>query len=1410
MNSPRPNLSPCEDPVRQGHYAPRWILLACCILGHFLNETWLAAEPPPTTGARSAITSLHLDKVQNFNERHGLPHNRANAVLRNHQGFIWIGTEDGLARHDGYSFRRFAFPDNANTQSDILELFEDRRGQIWASTRDGMGRFDPETQILHFYPPAAELEIDKGGFNPDAFVEDDAGQLWIASYYGLLKVDSPSQELRRQPLPPLAPIGEPAASSSSGIKGSERQPEVYSIAPDHEGHLWIGAEQGIFRLETASGDIETWILEGMDKEGNHGVYTLLIDHELTVWAATFQGLWHKTAGAQKFSEFRPSHLSSEAADSVPILNLTMDDRGQLWFLTQRGLHRWSRQQDRLDEFPLCDQATCLEPAMYYNYRQQFDARGDLWIATEGEGLLHFDAILENFQRYTADSKYPSGLTSNIIHDLVIDPQGIFWLATHSGLDKWDPRLGRFGSYSNSKFQGDLTGPGVWGIHQNETGVLWLGSYRNGLSRLDREAGTTQQFPYNPGTPDSPSGRRISAIADAGDGDLWVATDQGLDRFDSRSKTFTPLRHDPDDENSLSNDVLFSLLEDSAGRLWVGTRSGMDLYRPATRDFRRCMPKNDLDAFLPYALAESVSGGIWATALGKGLYHLTADCESVLYEPIPEQPNSLNSTTAVAVYQDTQGAVWIGFEDSGLDRWDPENGTFENFQIKDGLPSNRVLGIIEDDEECLWLATGKGLSRFDKTHRTFRNFDVGDGLINNTFTIGSVLQGDGGELFFGGGLGLTAFYPEDIIDDPQPPDVLLTDFQLFYQTAPLQAEDPDSPLSRVVTVSDDIVLDHRQYIFAIEMTPLHLANPAKNRLSYKLEGFNENWVKVDASQRLAQYSNLQAGDYTFKVKAANADGLWSDEKTALRIRVMPPPWKTWWAYTLYLLSFVLALWGYAQWHRRRLAREQKINHQLRQVDRFKDEFLANTSHELRTPLYGITGLAESLLEGAQGDLTAGARSNLQMIVASGQRLAGLVNQILDFSRVKRDKIELARRPVALSTLTELVLAIVKPLVRAKDVVLVQHVSPDLPPALGDEDRIHQILLNLVGNAIKFTDEGQVEVTAVEDDAMLIVRVSDTGIGIPKDRQERIFEAFEQANASTERLHGGTGLGLAVTRELVTLHGGKLWVESVPDEGSTFAFTLPVAQEADLEADSAAQPHSERSSLIVSSMSHWETADHDHAETIHQSTADATTEAIPTNSSQTHRARILVVDDESVLREVLHNFLAPEGYETTLAASGPQALELLSTQTFDLVLLDVMMPRMSGFEVCTRIRQDKPADDLPVIFLTAKNQVSDLVRAFGDGASDYLTKPIARQELLSRVRTHLDLANVHQQRTRQVQMLTGLLPICSSCKKIRDDGGSWQNLESYLNSRTEASFSHSICPTCLLDLYPEISLKPPSTD
>ncbi|MCP4400828.1 MAG: response regulator, partial [bacterium] len=414
----------------------------------------------------------------------------------------------------------------------------------------------------------------------------------------------------------------------------------------------------------------------------------------------------------------------------------------------------------------------------------------------------------------------------------------------------------------------------------------------------------------------------------------------------------------------------------------------------------------------------------------------------------------------------------------------------------------------------------------------------------------------------------------------------------------------------------------------------------------------------------------------------------------------------------------------------LERTRMLNERLVQMDKLKDEFLANTSHELRTPLNGIIGIAESLLDGVAGRQTPKGRKNLSLISSSGKRLANLVNDILDFSKLKEHALEIRQKPVNIKVLADVVLTLSQPSLVGKALELKDEIPADIPAVSGDEDRLQQILYNLLGNAIKFTESGSVIVSAKVQSAMVAISVTDTGIGIPEGKRDAIFQSFEQVNASTAREYGGTGLGLAVAKQLVELHGGTISVESEVGKGSTFTFTLPVSE-------GLPEPAAEQRQELAK---------------IREEAAEES-EAIEIVEEEVGKAEgefhILVVDDEPINQQVLANHLSVANYKVTQAFNGMDALQMIeSGERFDIVLLDIMMPKMSGYEVAQKIRKKYLSGELPIIMLTAKNQIDDMVEGFSCGANDYLAKPLSKQELLARIKTHLNLLKINSSYSRFV--------------------------------------------------------------
>jgi len=798
---------------------------------------------------------------------------------------------------------------------------------------------------------------------------------------------------------------------------------------------------------------------------------------------------------------------------------------------------------------------------------------------------------------------------------------------------------------------------------------------------------------------------------------------------------------------LSFDVIQSLIYDSKRRLWVGTDFGLDLLLPGGKEifhFNSELDNTKSPRGSIYYLHEDSDGVIWVGS-NIGLSSLEMESNKFTnYSSGDSKINSLTNDLITCIEEGQDKSIWVGTSD-GLNRLNPLRTEFTAVRVQDGLASNFICGVIADDQGQIWVSTDRGITRINPTDGTMHSLDVYDGLQSNSFTPGSILKSSKGELFFGGKNGLTSFFPSDIERDTRIPQIEITSFMIFNKEMRPRYLDPDSPIEKVIGATEKISLDYKKNMIQFSFAVMQYSNPSKNKYAYLMEGLDNEWVTVDAEKPYASFANIGAGTYNFRVKGANNHGTWNNEGKKIVIVMRPAPWLSPLAYTIYSLIVLLIVVAYIREQNRKLEQQRSINQQqtkvnerLRNLDRFKDEILANTSHELRTPLNGIIGLADSLRDGSAGNLTEAARKDLSTIVSCGKRLSSLINDILDYSRMKKATLQLNRNAVDLHQVAQIVLKLSQPLLGRKEIKLLEAIPHDLPTIQADENRLMQILHNLVGNAVKFTEKGYVKVSAQLQGDHVLVSVSDTGIGIPEDKLGQIFEAFEQGDSSAIRTFGGTGLGLAITKHLVAMHGGEITVNSVQGAGSTFSFSLSVSGGT---AHALEAPLSER--VFIADVE----PDEDFGEPL------VTLQASVPVQNISGRGSILVVDDEPVNRKVLLNYLTPQGYRLLEASGGAEALRLLSEdENIDLILLDIMMPRMSGYEVCRRIREIYNVNELPVIFLSAKNQTSDLLEGFVVGGNDYLSKPITKAELLARVNTHLELLDVNRNLEQKVKERT----------------------------------------------------------
>ncbi len=1150
---------------------------------------------------------------------------------------------------------------------------------------------------------------------------------------------------------------------------------VLSLMEDRKGNLWFGMETGVVQFD---GKTFTWFNAENGLSGNQ-VKHMLQDRAGNIWLATLDG------GVSKYDGKTFTHYTTrEGLSGNSVFAIAEDRQGNLWFATRGG------GACRFDgnTFTHYTQLAGL-PSNNLEYVME-DRDGNIWFGTNGSGACRFDGQI--FSHFTSRE----GLMAEVVFCITQDREGALWFGTFDdGIIRYDGE--RFKQFKDTEglnhltveailedhsgnlwiatdggglvlYQGHtfthmteaegLSNNSIFGMYEDAQKQLWFGSAGGGLSRYDGR--TFLHYTESEGL----CNNFVYAITQDSRGNIWCGTNGGgVCKFDG--KQFVHYT----DQTGLPNNTVLFILEDRNGSLWFGTRGGgAARFDPDPSGhggiFTHFGEAQGLTHPIVFSILEDQKGRLWfgtgggVTLLnGKQVTRFTK-AEGISHEMI------------VSMLEDSRGNLWFGAMGGGLMKYDGEH--FSYFMEKEGLSSNFVFSILEDRRENLWFGSRFGLSKGrldqlsasqpDLSSPLFANYSYEDGFLGIGCWRNSILEAQNGAIYIGANDRLTVFHPREENTDIIRPNLQLSAISLFNEVIPWTEiqNQPDTVITlgngmRLENVRFDSLspwhlipkglnLKHKHNYLSFRFIGITLQQPEKVQYQYTLEGLDQNWSALTYNNE-AHYGNLPPGTYVFRVKARNSAGQWSDElQYPFHIRL--PWWKTWWMYTLYAFSFLGFLYWLRrtelqkqeqrlQYERQKREQEERINEQLRRVDALKDQFLANTSHELRTPLQGIIGLSESLYE---EESNQEKRENLSMIISSGRRLNVLINDILDFSKLKNHEIELARRPVSLHVLADVVLRNLSLIAQRKGLQLINEVSPDLPAALGDENRMQQILYNLAGNAIKFTETGHVRISASlteQRPSMLRLEVEDTGIGIPEAYQDSIFQEFEQGDGSTERQFAGTGLGLTISKQLIELHGGAIGFSSQVGHGTTFYCTFPVSDQ-DADSRSVSPEASAQLSKVLAAP-----------------TAEPALKQPPAlaelNLEEREKVHILVVDDEPVNQQVLKNYLARGAYRLTQAMNGEEALKALdSGETFDLVLLDVMMPRLSGYEVCQHIRERFLPSELPVIMITAKNQVVDLVQGLNAGANDYLSKPFSKEEFLARLEVHLNLHQINSATRRFV--------------------------------------------------------------
>lgn len=1210
----------------------------------------------------------------------GLSEASVQPILQDSRGFMWFGTQDGLNRYDGYNFVVYRNDPSDRTSlggNQVRAIVEDPSGILWIGTLGGgLNKYDPDTDTFIRYRHDPDNPNSLKNNTVWSIWQDKAGLLWLYTDEGWLTQFDPQSET-------FTHYHQSTPAEPSNL--STAQYEIKAIYQDKTGAFWLSNYEGG--------------LASFNQETGQFTYFLHGDDATTIGAGV-------------------------------VTNIYEDGAGKLWICTSEGgLNLLDRESGQFKHYQYDpnDPYSISDNSCHQVYQ---DRTGTYWVGT-GKGLNLFDPKTGQFIRYQKDPTNPYALSNDNIATIYEDRGGVLWFGTSGGPNKLDRGAIQFIHYRNLPGNpNSLSTSYIYSIYEDKDGILWVGGDDGALNRFDRANNQVTRYEPDANNPHAlNTSWSVSAIYEDRSGVFWVGTfGGGLHTFDRKTEQFQRYLHDPNDAHSIASDIILAIYEDSAGTLWIGTdEGGLNRFDRQTGTFHSYMPDPDdpknLHPSNVRGIYEDQLGFLWLTSWSEGLTRFDPRTEQfVNYRHDPENPQSLGNDTAYVVHEDKAGTLWV-CTDGGLDGFDRKTETFRHFTVKDGLPNNVIYAIMEDASGNLWVSTNRGVSKFDPRAATFHNYNVFDGLQSDEFNQNAFFQSKSGEMFFGGVNGLNAFYPEQITDNSYRPPVILTDLQLFNQSV---AIGKGSILQRPIWNTKQITLNYDQDVFSIAFAALGYAAPKENRYRYKLEGFDEKWNEVDAKRRFATYTNLSPGDYIFRVQGANEDGVWNEEGVSLSITITPPWWGTWWFRSLAALAVLgLALAGY-RWRVQSLRQrarelEQEVAERTRDLtesnkqleiakeradvaNQAKSTFLSNMSHELRTPLNAILGYTQIF---KRRSLEPDLLNGLNIMQQSGEHLLTLINDILDLAKVEAGRLELHPAPLSLPNFLNGIVGIIRSRAEAKDLTVLFEKPAVLPSTVqADETRLRQVLLNLLGNAVKFTDEGRVTLRVssdtqpvAPDTCKLRFEVEDSGVGIAPEQLERIFQPFEQVGDVARQIEG-TGLGLAISRQVVQLMGSDLRVESEPGRGSRFWFevTLPVLE----AAVEAARP----------------------------------SEGVITGY-QGPRRKVLIVDDAPSNRAVMVDLLQPLGFELATADNGRDALQQTLERRPDLLLLDLAMPGMDGLETVTEIRKHPELEHARIIGLSATITEGGHKQAFVEACDDFVAKPVQAELLLEKIQAQLHL-------------------------------------------------------------------------
>jgi len=1223
----------------------------------------------------------------------GLSNNKIYDVIQDKTGFIWLATDNGLNRFDGYNFKYYKHNANDKTSlssNSVWALFEDSKGFIWVGTKSGeLNRYNPSTDnFTHWEIKSASVKEN----SIKSIYQDSNGAMWIGTYKsGLYRFDPLTEKIENW-------------QNQPGNSNSLSNNYVTSILEDADGYLLVSTYFGLnkFNYQKSKERFFRYFCEPNNPNSlsNNLIWSLSKSPNETdlIWIGTADGLTSFNSAKNKFLRIKinnPDKLQFGTSTGNAIEEIINGEK-ILWCDSYAGLLRINYNNSELKRFVSQKNSTV---HLINNQINKIikDRSGVIWIATEN-GLSYFSqkSLKFNNQFSNKTALYDFAvLKDKNITAITQTSNGTIWFGTDEGLFN---SFNKDGKIHFEKFSA-LNNTHIWSLTSDKENNIWIGTYGSGLFFLDAKNNQVKKQQLNDTRLKANSALFNKSVLWENN-NLWIGFwGLGIAKFNTLTNQLNLWQNiTANNQFAISHNDVWKIYQDSKNRIWIGTNGGgLNL-----------LVNEEKGEFIKWLDDESRQNSL----SGNSVY-------SIIESKKNKNTDERNSTV-----------LWIG-TNKGLNKFVikdiPGKNNLDikitNYSLNDGLADNSVSSIIEDENGNLWLASNSGISFFDTEKNKFINFSKADGIIGANFNTDAAFKVESGLLFFGSSSGLNYFDPELIKQSEYKPKVVITDFKIFNESL---SESKNPQINFNITNSKKIILEHSQNVFSLEFAALDYNSPQSILYAYMMEGFDKDWIE-SGGRRFVTYTNLSPGEYKFKVKSTNADGVWNDNATELVVIINSPWWATGWAYSLYVLIIIAGLYAIRRFelNRTQLKNILKMREyeaiKQKELDETKSRFFANLSHEFRTPLMLIKGPLEQLIE----DQSNGKNiDRYKMIHRNTENLQTLIDQLLELTQL-----ESASIPV--KAVKENIISILKGLMYSfeaiateKNIDLNYKTDYELLPAWIDRDKLEKIINNLLSNAFKFTPEGgiiSIEILkkVFDENDYAEIKISDTGIGIPQQKLEKIFDRFYQVDDSNQRSFGGSGIGLSLVKELVDLHKWKISVISEVNKGTGFSLTIPLSDD---YLDEDQKVKSEITEDIVKTKNNYNS--------VEKETSDLSLEEL----QDIAKPSILIVEDSSDVRLYLMDLLKSD-YTLLEVANGKEGINIAKEKIPDLIISDVMMPEMDGMEFCRKIKSDFLTSHIPVIMLTAKASGDSKIRGLETGADDYLTKPFISRELFVRIKNLL---------------------------------------------------------------------------